>query len=259
MSTHPLSSVGVVLVEPQDLVNIAGVVRAMKNMGLSRLTLVRPAEFDAWRICGIAHRAEDVVRSARIVDTLEEALSDAVLVVGTTARARTAQRNYERPRGIAPLVVECAREGPVSLLFGREDRGLSNADLDLCDRVCIIPTVPDYSSLNLAQAVLLLAYEVFLAAEGDAPPLPRGRRSVRPATRAEIEETFRALRSGLESIDFFKARTPESVMRTLRTLVSRARPDVQEARLLAAVGYEIGHYIRRNVRPGGGGDGTSAL
>jgi TrmH family RNA methyltransferase len=243
MSTSPLENVVVVLNEPQNLVNIAGVVRAMKNMGLWRLRLVRPAEFDSWRIGGIAHRSQDVVDEAEIMGSLQEALSDAVYVVGTTARARTAQRNYVRPREVAPKIMDHAREGVVALLFGREDRGLGNEALDLCHAAAIIPTNPEYSSINLAQAVLLLAYEVFLAAGGEGGPLPKGRRSTRPATLEELENTYAALEEGLHRIDFYKAREPESIMRTLRTLISRAEPDIQEAGLLRAIGFEIGKYL----------------
>jgi TrmH family RNA methyltransferase len=240
----------VVLDEPQDLVNIAGVVRAMKNMGLRELRLVRPAEFDPWRITGIAHRSEDLVEGARTFDRLDEALEDCVHVVGTTARARTAQRNYARPRDLAPEIVARAREGPVALLFGREDRGLSNEALDLCHAVAIVPTDPDYSSLNLAQAFLILAYELFLAAEGDHEPLPRGKRYTRPANRGELELMFKALYQGLDAMDFFRARNPETVMRTLRTLLARAEPDAQEAGLMKAVGFGISNYLellRRGV------------
>jgi TrmH family RNA methyltransferase len=207
--------------------------------------LVRPAEFDSWRIEGIAHRSEDIVEGAETFDTLQEALADALLVVGTTARARTAHRNYVRPREVGPQIVERAREGTVALLFGREDRGLENDDLDLCHSVAIIPTDPDYSSLNLAQAVLLLSYEVFLAVGGDEGPLPRGRRSTRPATVQELENTYAALEDGLHRIEFFKARTPEAILRTLRTMISRAEPDLQEAGLLRAIGFEIGYYLDR--------------
>jgi len=245
MSRSVLDNVVVVLDEPQNVVNIAGVVRAMKNMGLRRLRLVRPAEFDAWRIEGIAHRTGDVVEGAVIVPSLQEALADAVLVVGTTARARTAQRNYTRPREAASLIVESARHGMVALLFGREDRGLGNEGLDQCHRVAIIPTNPDYSSLNLAQSVLLLSYEIFLASGEGEGQLPRGRRSTRPATVEELENTYAALEGGLHRIDFFKARTPESIMRTLRTLISRAEPDLQEAGLLRAIGFEMGYYLDR--------------
>ncbi len=235
----------VVLDQPQNLVNIAGVVRAMKNMGVERLRLVRPAEFDAWRITGIAHRAEDVVESTEFFEDLGDALADCVSVMGSTARARTAHRNYAHPRARAGALAARAREGPVALLFGREDRGLSNEALDLCDEVIVVPTDPEYSSLNLAQACLLVLYEVRMATEGDGNPLPRGKRSTRPATKGEMESMFRALEDGLARIDFFKARAPESVMRTLRTLVSRADPDSQEAGLVRAVGFEIGNYLDR--------------
>lgn len=243
MTSSPLGNVVVVLDQPQDLVNIAGVVRAMMNMGLRDLRLVRPAEFDAYRITGIAHRTDEVVDSARIVDRLEDALEDCVHVVGTTARARTAHRNYRRPRELAPDLVERAREGRVALVLGREDRGLSNDALDLCDAVAIVPTDPAYTSLNLAQAFLILAYEIFLAA-GDAPdPLPTGKRHTRPATRGEMELMFRGLQEGLERIDFFHARSAESVMRTLRTLLARAEPDAQEAGLVKAVGFGVAKYF----------------
>jgi TrmH family RNA methyltransferase len=249
MDKNPLDRIVVVLVEPQNVVNIAGVVRAMKNMGLSRLRLVRPGEFDAWRIGGIAHRSEDVVEKAQIYDSLQDALAGITLAVGTTARPRTAHRNYARPRDVVPHVLRHAREGQeVAVLFGREDRGLENDALDLCHHVAIIPTNPDYSSLNLAQAVLLLSYEMFLSSQEELDPLPRGRRSTRPATVDELENTYAALEQGLHRIDFFKARTPESILRTLRTVISRAEPDLQEAGLLRAIGYEIGAYIDRALK-----------
>ncbi len=240
----PLSNVVVVLHEPQNVVNIAGTVRAMMNMGLERLRLVRPAEFDAWRVTGIAHRSDRLVERVRIHDTLADALADAVFVLGTTARARTAHRNYGRPRDLAAQVVERASGGTVAVLFGREDRGLSNQALDLCNRVAIVPTLPEYKSLNLAQAVLILAYEMFLAAH-DAAELPRGRRATQPATSTELEETYAVLERGLDRIAFFTRRAPEGVMRTLRTIIARAEPDTQEAGILRAVGYEIRRYAER--------------
>ena len=246
MNQSALQNIVVVLNEPQNLVNIAGVVRAMKNMGISRLRLVNPGEFDAWRIGGIAHRSQDITENAEIFEGLEEALADSVFVVGTTARARTAQRNYVRPRDIAPKIVEYTDEGTVALVFGREDRGLGNEALDLCHAAAIIPTNPDYSSLNLAQAVLLLSYEIFLAAQEETGALPRGRRSTRPATTEELENTYAALEDGLHRIEFYKAREPAAIMRTLRTLISRAEPDLQEAGLLRAIGFEMSKYFHRD-------------
>jgi TrmH family RNA methyltransferase len=237
----------------------------MMNFGLSRLRLVRPDEFDAYRIRGIAHRSAAWTESAELFDTLDDALADATFIVGTTARARTAGRSYARPREVAHTIAarvgggrsepvggrsepggaEPAARHTVALVFGREDRGLTNEALDRCHAVTIIPTAPDYPSLNLAQACLLLAYEVYLAVGGGEETLPRGRRSTRPPTQAELEETYAALEQGLARIEFYKARKPAAVMRTLRTLVARAEPDLREARLLAAIGYEIGHHIDR--------------
>jgi TrmH family RNA methyltransferase len=221
----------------------------MMNFGLERLRLVQPAEFDTWRIGGIAHRSQRVTEPATVHERLDDALADATFVVGTTARRRTAHRTYLRPREAARQIVERAAEGPVAIVFGREDRGLSNAALDRCHAVAIIPTAPEYPSLNLAQACLVLAYEVFLAVGGGDEPLPKGRRATRPPTQQELEETFEALRAGLERLDFFKSRKPESVMRTLRTLVTRAAPDRREARLIAAIGYEIRNVVERGRRP----------
>lgn len=235
----------VVLHEPQDLVNIAGVVRAMANMGLSRLTVVDPAEFDPRRITGIAHRTGHIVDRIRQVETLDEALADATYVVGTSARARTAQRNYRRPRDLAANIQRRTREGEVAIVFGREDRGLSNDALDRCHDVLVIPTDPGYSSLNLAQAVLLISYELFLAGGSEPEPLPRGKRSLGPASAAELEEMYGALKQGLARIEFFKARKPESVMRVLRTIFGRTGLDAHEARLVRSIGYEVRNWADR--------------
>ena len=242
-----LANVVLVLTEPQDVVNIASVIRAMKNMGLGRLRLVRPADFDPWRIEGIAHRTEDVVNATVTYETLEEALSDAVFVLGTSARARTAGRNYVRPREAAAGLIERARDGTVAVVFGREDRGLSNKDLDFCHQVAVVPTDPTHPSLNLGQAALILMYEIFLATEVAAQALPEGRRATRPALRGEIEEMYDALRGGLERIEFFKARKPEAVLRTMRTILDRAELDQRESRLIRAIGFEIGHYLDRRL------------
>ena len=249
-----LSDVVVVLDHPKDVVNVAGVVRVMKNFGLRSLRLVEPDDFDAYRIEGIAHRSGDVVSAATTHPTLADALADTGFVVGTTARTRTEGRNYLRPREAAMRIAELAGGGsgdgvepgmPIALVFGREDRGLTNADLDLCHAVAVIPTSVEHPSLNLAQACLVMAYEVFLAVAAEAPELPRGRRAERAPTHEELEQAFAALEKGLGRIDFYKARQAGAIMRTLRTLITRARPDLREARLLAAVGHEIGHYIDR--------------
>lgn len=244
-ATPAASRVSVVLHQPQDLVNVAGVVRAMANMGLERLVLVEPAEFDPWRITGIAHRTDAIVDGARQTASLEQALADATYVVGTSARPRTARRNYRRPRDLAPLILERASEGPVALVFGREDRGLSNEDLDRCHDVLVVPTAPGYASLNLAQAVLLVAYELLLAGGGGTGVLPPGKRSLGPARAGDLEEMYRALEEGLACAGFFKVRKAESVMRVLRTVFGRTTLDAHEARLIRSMGYEVRNCVDR--------------
>jgi len=233
-----------VLDHPQDVVNIAGVIRVMMNFGISRLRLVNPVELDPWRMEGIAHRSMPLIEAATIHATLAEAVEDCILVVGTTARARTAGRSYVRPREAGAEIAAHAREGLVAILFGREDKGLFNEGLDLCHSVAIIPTDPGYPSLNLAQACLVLCYETFLAAQAPAE-LPKGRRATRLPTEKELETAYRGIERGLGAIDFFKGRKVETVMRTLRTLIARARPDARETKLLAAMGFEVGHYVER--------------
>ncbi|MBI4543708.1 MAG: tRNA (cytosine(32)/uridine(32)-2'-O)-methyltransferase TrmJ [Gemmatimonadetes bacterium] len=245
--SSPLDNCVVVLNEPQDLVNIAGTVRAMMNMGLARLRLVRPAEFDAYRIAGIAHGAQAVLERTELFDSLRAALADAAHIAGATARRRTAPYVWQHPREAAPELLELAAAagGPVTLLFGREDTGLSNEELDLCDRLLVIPTNPRHRSLNLAQAVLIVAYELWLAGPGTDRPLPAPRRGVRPATAEQLQLLFQEAEAGLEAIDFFKARNAPALLRTLRALARRARPNEREARLLRAMALELQKFLAR--------------
>jgi TrmH family RNA methyltransferase len=243
--SRPLSNVVLVLDHPQDVVNIAAIIRVMMNFGISQLRLVNPGEFDAYRIEGIAHRSTALIRATTHHASLPEAVADCIHVVGTTARARTAGRTYLRPRDAGAEIVAKARRGKVAILFGREDKGLFNEGLDLCHSVAIIPTDPAYSSLNLAQACLVMAYETFLAAEAAPADLPKGRRATRLPTQEELEVTYRGIEHGLAAVDFFKGKRPAVIMRTLRTLVSRAGPDLREAKLLGAMGFEVGHFVER--------------
>lgn len=253
--TDRLANVVIVLDEPKDLVNIGGVVRVMMNTGLSRLRLVNPDEFDERRIGRIAHRSERVLEATEIHTRLTEAVADAIYVVGTSARARAAQTNVAHPRTIAPALLERAHDGPVAVLFGREDRGLTNEALDLCHEVVVIPTDSAHSSLNLAQACLVICYELLLAAGSFAQEESLGRgkrlRMTPPATQADIEQMYTVLERGLARIDFFNAREAATVLRTLRTLLGRAEPSLREVKLVQAIGYEIESYIDRMERERG--------
>src|SRR5687767_5322110 len=155
----------IVLNRPQDVVNIATSLRAMMNMGLTRLRLVAPDDFSAYRIAGIAHGAEPLIERIAFFDTLDTALADTTLVVGTTARRRAASYLWSHPRAAAPelLAYDTAADRPLAIVFGREDTGLLNEEIDRCDRVLVVPTSELNSSLNLAQAVLIIGYELLLA------------------------------------------------------------------------------------------------
>jgi TrmH family RNA methyltransferase len=246
-----LDGIVVVLWETQDPVNIAGTVRAMKNFGLTRLRVVNPATWDPWRIEGIAHDTSDIVAGAGQFDSLDEALADCAFVVGMTARSRRAKRAVARPREMAAQLLSRGAEsldgaaGPVALLFGREDKGLSNEALDRCHRTCIIPT-SEHKSLNLAQAVLLMAYELWMAAEGERQEFRAPRRDAPPPTAEFLEMLFADAERALWAIDFFKSRQTESVMRTLRELVRRADVDAREAAFLRAMSIEVVKYLKRN-------------
>lgn len=174
-----------VLVNPQDIVNIASAVRIAKNFGIERIRLVQPEVFDPYRIEGIAHNTAELVARIEILDTLEEAIGDCVFTAVLTARERAAKRRVLRPREAATAMIEEGVAGPVAVVAGREDRGLTNAELDLCSALVTIPTDPGHPSLNLAQAVAIMAYETWNARGGRAPRSSRrATRRIRPRRRS---------------------------------------------------------------------------
>jgi TrmH family RNA methyltransferase len=241
----------VVLHEPQDLVNIAHVVRGMKNFGVRDLRLVNPREYEAYRVEGIAHQTQDVLARVRTYATLEDALADCVHIVGFTARGRTAKRNLQRPRAAAAEVAALAAgEAPVALLFGREDKGLSNEALDRCHRIVTIPSDPGYASLNLGHAVIIMLYELALAQGAEARPFKAPRRLSEPAAAAELERLFVDVARALHAIDFFKTRNADGVMRTMREIAHRAPLDAREVKLLRAMAIEVTKYGERLARSG---------
>lgn len=247
MTGSALDAVRVVLHEPRDPVNIAATVRAMKNMGVTRLRLVQPVEYDPWRLEGIAHDTQDVIDRVERFDDLDSALADCVRVVGFTARRRAAKRPVTDPRTAAADLLKYAGEGPVALLFGREDRGLENAELDRAHLVVTIPTT-GHASLNLAQAVLVGLYELHVCAADATRTLRPPRKTAPPSTAAEYEQLYADIERALTRMDFFKTRNAEHVMRSLRTLLGRAAPDARELALVRAVAIEIVRTIERIER-----------
>ncbi|HSK19258.1 MAG TPA: TrmJ/YjtD family RNA methyltransferase [Longimicrobiales bacterium] len=230
----------VVLNRTQDVVNIATSLRAMMNTGLTRLRLVQPDDFSAYRIAGIAHGSEPLIERIEFFDTLDEATADASLVLGTTARRRTATYLWSHPREAAPdlLTWDAAPDRPVAIVFGREDTGLLNEELDRCDRLLVVPTSEINSSLNLSQAVLLIGYELMLAAAPADRALPRPRRDTSAASTLQLRALFEQSEAALAAIDFFKGKNPDAIMRTLRAVLRRAQLTAREATLLRAMGIE---------------------
>src|SRR5690606_23448022 len=195
---------------------------------------------------GIAHDTEDLLEAARTYEALPEALADCSFVVAMTARERRAKRNVSRPREIAPELLRRAADGvgegevgPVAILFGREDAGLPNWALDLCHRTVTIPTNPEHSSLNLAQAVLTMAYELWMTAHGEEQPFKEPRRGLQPpASVAQLEQLFADVERALWTIEFFKDKQTENILRTIRALVHRTDLDAREAAFLRAIAIE---------------------
>ncbi len=238
-----------VLVEPQDIVNIASAVRVAKNFGLDGVRLVQPAMFDPYRIEGIAHNTADVVDRITIHDTLDAALQDVVFSVALTARERAAKRTTLLPREAADLLDERGEEGPVAIVAGREDKGLTNAELDFCHALVVIPTNPEHKSLNLAQAVAIMSYETWMARTGGRRRAKRPRRTAPPATAEQLEWIFADWTRALWAIDFFKTRRSEAVMRSFREICYRAALDGREATLVRAMGIEVVRFLERQGLP----------
>ncbi|WP_433851290.1 RNA methyltransferase [Stenotrophomonas nitritireducens] len=226
-----------VLVGTQHPGNIGAAARAMKTMGLSRLVLVAPEQ----PLDDVAFRrsagAEDVLGDAPVFATLAEAVADCRLVLGCTARSRRVQLEELLPEAAGQRAVARAAEpAEVAFVFGRERTGLTNDELQLCHVAVHIPSDPEFSSLNLAAAVQVLAYEVRMAQlEGQAAPAVEPGYGEAPASHAQLEGLFGQLGDTLDQIDFHKGRAPESAMRKLRRLFMKADLSEQEVRLLRGI------------------------
>ncbi len=235
----------VVLHQPRNAVNIGGVVRAMKNMGLHRLRLVAPVSFTEDDIERVAHRSADIVAAMQVYDDLDAALADTIYVVGTTEHLHSQHTIQHNTYTFAPEIVQRARYGPVALLFGSEANGLDTSALDRCHVVVRLPTDTSYPSLNLAQAALLLMYELHRSIEGE--PMARSDNQY-PATTAQLEALFAVWEDALRAVEFFKTPNTGSIMRQFRAVLHRADLDQREAALFTAIAREIMHYLRRTGR-----------
>lgn len=225
-----LDRIRIVLVNTSHPGNIGSAARAMKTMGLGELYLVSPERFPHPKANEMASSATDVLDNAVIVDTLEEAIADCTLVVGTSARSRNIPWPLLMPREMASKVKQEPASGKTAIIFGREQSGLTNDELQHCHIHIQIPANPDYSSLNLASAVQVVAYELRLASL-DQTSYP-DEWDYRLATAEEMERFFNHLQEVLIAIDFLKMNAPRKLMTRLRRLFFRTRPDVMEMNIL---------------------------
>ena len=239
------------LVEPRHPDNIGGVVRAMMNMGLTRLRLVNPAEYNPERVEVAAHRSAEFRAGIAIYNDLTAALADVSLVVAASSRQRRLSPRVATPRDLAPAILDHTRVGSPAILFGREDWGLPNEVVDQAHYQLIIPADPAYSSLNLAQAVLLTAYELRQAAIDEATILPAsGDPADPPAAEAEFAAAIDSLHEVLQTAGFYKPGQEPAKRIKLERLLRRAQPTSSEAGLLRAMGYVLGRAIEDGRQEG---------
>lgn len=223
----------IVLVDTNHPGNIGASARAMKNMGLTELVLVRPKSFPHAEAVARASGADDILENARVFETLEQAIADCGLVVGTSARQRHLPWDIVEPRECAAMIAREARVGHVAVVFGSERYGLTNEELAHCNALVTIPTSGEYSSLNIAMAVQVIAYEIWLASRPGAPePAPR---DVPLATADEMARLYAHIEAVLDEIDFRDRTGGGHLMARIRRLFNRAHLDQNEMNILRGI------------------------
>ena len=251
--TVSLANIAIVLVQPNISENIGAAARAMCNMGLRRLIVVDPPRCDLTRVCKMATQAAlDVVEEMEVFTGLDEALRGFSYVVGTTARMGGQRQVIGSPARLAEMLVPISAENQVAILFGPEDRGLTNEDLRFCHSAATIPTA-DFSSLNLAQAVMVVCYELFRCSlETPQEFTPR------PANRFELDAMYAQLKDVLMRICFINPANPDYFMNNLRHFGTRMQLRAKEVQIIRGICRQIDWYGKHCFEQGKksrGGDG----
>jgi len=231
-----LSKIRIVLVETSHPGNIGAIARAMKNMGLSELVLVKPKEFPSQVASARASSASDVLDSARVVGSLDEALEGCKLTFGASARLRKVSWPQLDVRETAELAIKTVEQeqAQVALVFGREDSGLSNAELDKCNYLSHIPSNPTYSSLNISQAVQVFSYECLMATNLKSVHNKEGYRH-KLASNDQLEGFYDHLYQALQDVGFLDPNKNARFMRRMRRLFNRAQLDIKEIDILRGI------------------------
>jgi len=233
-----LDAVRIVLVEPQVPGNVGATARAMKNTGLDKLVLVNPWFRSHPQARYMAHGSEDILDAARVTDDLREAVAGSVLVVGTSRRKRH-NTPFMNPKQATPLMLESTLSGPVSILFGREDKGLTNDELKWCQLLVSIPSSQKQPSLNLSQAVMVMAYELFLTVySGEENPLDY-------APAEDMDEMYGHLLESLTTLGLKQWNDGDNYMKSLRRVFSRTRLERRDVGTIHKLCGEIDKYTAR--------------
>lgn len=232
MLTSILNNIRIILIETSHPGNIGAVARAMKTMGLTQLYLINPKLFPHQKANEMASSAVDILEKAIVVGSLEEALADCHLIVGTSTRSRTIPWPMLSPRQLGDKVREEASNAKTAILFGREQSGLTNEELHRCHFHVQIPANPDYSSLNIAAAVQVIAYELRLASLNESTPAAW---DYPLATSQEMDGFYAHLEKVLIDLAFLNPKAPRQLMTRLRRLFGRSRPDAMEMNILRGI------------------------
>lgn len=226
-------SIHIILVEPSHPGNIGAVARAMKTMGLSKLSLVNPRKFPHQTAYDLASKADDILDNAEIFNCLEDALTETEMAVGFSARPRELDIDQLHLDDLGREVLTVAAHAKVGIVFGREHAGLTNQELSLCQSHVLIPSVPEYHSLNLSHAVQIACYELRKASLGEADILNASSKSYRKMAKAEeITGLFSHFEQTLAAIDFYNPNEPNKLMPKIKRLFNRTRLEAQDINIL---------------------------
>lgn len=232
-----LDHIAIMLAQTQIPENIGAVARAMNNMGLHRLVLVNPKNCDLTRVLKTATGSSiDIVEAMEVYEELREALGPYRYVVGTTARTGSSRPAITQPRRLAQDLIEISKNNRIAVLFGPEDRGLSNEQLRYCHTIATIPTA-GFSSLNLAQAVMIVCYEIFMTTCEMKPKF-----SPRLANQFELEGMYEHLKEVLMKVGFIDPQNPEHWMLNIRRFLSRVPLRAREVRIVRGICRQIDWY-----------------
>ena len=236
-------NIRIILIHTTHSGNIGAVARAMKNMCLTQLYLVNPRTFPSDEATARASGADDLLASAVVVEDLDQALEGCAVVYGSSARLRTIRWPQVDPRQAAQQVAAETEQAQVAILFGREHAGLTNEELERCHYLLNIPANPDYSSLNIAAAAQVVAYELMMA--GTLPPSREESTESELATADEVEGLHRHLEETLVQLEYLDPQTPRQLMRRLRRLYHKARLEKMEVNILRGILKATQKWIRK--------------